>query len=162
VGIKYLQVLYLFPKLPLPVLALVSKERQTGKSTFIDWISVLFGANFVLINPQDLTSDFNGIYATSNVIAIEEAVVEKALTVEKVKALSTQKTISTNIKMVQNFMLPFFGKIIMASNNEDKFIRIDDEEIRFFVRKLVTPNIENHNILNDLVNEIPAFFYKYF
>jgi len=158
-GIRYLQVLYLYPRQAMPILALVSKERSTGKSTFIDWISVLFGANFVLINPQDLLSDFNGIYATSNIIAIEEAVVEKSHTVEKVKALSTQKNISTNIKMVQNFMLPFFGKIIMASNNEDKFIRIDEEEIRFWVIKLETPKINNHNILNDIVKEIPAFLY---
>lgn len=158
-GIRYLQVLYLYPRQAMPILALVSKERSTGKSTFIDWISVLFGANFVLINPQDLLSDFNGIYATSNIIAIEEAVVEKSHTVEKVKALSTQKNISTNIKMVQNFMLPFFGKIIMASNNEDKFIRIDEEEIRFWVIKLETPKINNHNILNDIIKEIPAFLY---
>jgi len=158
-ALKYLQILYLYPKQALPVLALVSRERQTGKSTFIDWISVVFGANFILINPKDITSEFNGIYATSNIIAIEETVVEKSSTVEKIKALSTQKTISTNIKMVQHFSIPFFGKIIIASNNEDKFIKIDDEEIRFWVRKVKIPTIENHNILNDMISEIPAFLF---
>ena len=47
----------------------------------------------------------------------------------------------------------------MASNNEDKFMRIDDEEIRFWIRKLGTPTITNHNILNDMINEIPAFLH---
>ncbi len=45
----------------------------------------------------------------------------------------------------------------MASNNEEKFAKIDEEEIRFFIRKLNVPKIENHNIEQDLLNEIPAF-----
>lgn len=47
----------------------------------------------------------------------------------------------------------------MASNNEDKFARIDEEEIRFFVRKVGIPTIINHNIEADMVNEIPAFLH---
>ncbi len=156
-GIKYLQVLYKYPRQALPVLALVSKERQTGKSTFLDWLSAIFGANMILINPEDISSSFNGVYATSNIIAIEETLIDKSSSVEKIKALSTQKTITVNIKNVQQFKLPFFGKIILASNNENKFIKVDDEEIRFFVRKLGTPKISNHNILNDMISEIPAF-----
>jgi len=64
-----------------------------------------------------------------------------------------------NMKMIQHFSIPFFGKIIMNSNNEDKFIKIDQKEIRFLVRKLEIPKISNHNILMDMVEEIPAFLY---
>lgn len=156
-GLTYLQVLYLYPKQALPVLALVSKERQTGKSTFIDWLMTIFGANMVIINPSDLSREFNGSYSRANIIAIEETLIEKTHIVEKVKALSTQKTINANLKNVNDFQIPFFGKIIIASNNERKFMRIDNEEIRFFVRKIGTPVIINHNILNDMIAEIPAF-----
>jgi len=157
IGIIYMQVLYLYPKQALPVLVLVSKERQTGKSTFIDWLMMVFGANMSLIFPTDLSRTFNGSYSRSNIIAIEETVVDQSHVVEKIKALSTQKTINANLKNVNDFQLPFFGKIILASNNERKFMKVDSEEIRFFIRKINTPSITNHNILNDMVNEIPAF-----
>ena len=156
-GLIYLQCLYLYPKKPLPVLALVSQDRQTGKSTFIDWLNIVFGNNMIIINPEDITSQFNGVYATKNIIAIEETLIEKSASVEKIKSLSTQKFIAVNMKHVSHFKLPFFGKIIMASNNEDKFIKVDSDEIRFFVRKLSKPNHHNHNILEDMVAEIPAF-----
>jgi len=159
-GLKYLQCLYLFPRQALPVLVLVSKERQTGKSTFIDWLMTIFGANMVIINPADLSREFNGSYSRSNIIAIEETLIEKSHIVEKVKALSTQKTINANLKNINDFQIPFFAKIIMASNNERKFMKIDSEEIRFFVRKIATPTVTNHNILTDMITEIPAFLYE--
>lgn len=159
IGIIYLQVLYLYPKQALPVLTLVSKERQTGKSTFIDWLNILFGNNMIIINPDEISHDFNSSYATKNIVAIEETLIEKSASVEKIKSLSTQKFISVNMKHVSQFKIPFFGKIIMASNNENKFLKVDSEEIRFFVRKLGTPKHSNHNILNDMVKEIPAFLH---
>ena len=157
IGLKYLQTLYLHPKQPLPVLVLISKTRQTGKSTFIDWLMTIFGANMVIISPADLNREFNGSYSRANIIAIEETLIKKDSIVEKVKSLSTQKTINANLKNVNDFMIPFFGKIVMASNNERKFMKIDDDEIRFFVRRLGLPQHRNHDILNDMIKEIPAF-----
>jgi len=158
-GIRYLQALYIYPKRSLPILVLVSKERQTGKTTFINWLNAIFGNNMANINPEDLTSQFNGAYANSNIIAVEETLIEKSVTVEKLKSLATGKFISVNNKFVNPYKVPFFGKIILASNNEDKFAKIDDEEIRFFVRKLEVPKISNHNIEEDMISEIPAFLH---
>jgi hypothetical protein len=159
-GYRYLQCLYLHPGRMLPILVLVSKERQTGKTTFINWLNMIFGDNMVVINPEDLVSGFNSSYATANVIAIEETLIEKSITVEKLKALATGKFISVNEKFISNYKVPFFGKIIMASNNEDKFARVDEEEIRFFIRKVGTPKFSNHNIEQNLIGEIPAFLSK--
>ncbi len=156
-GIRYLQVLYLHPDRTLPILVLVSKERQTGKTTFLNWLLMIFGDNMVVIGPEDLESVFNFIYATSNIIAVEETLIEKAITAEKIKALTTKKSLAVNQKFVSQITLPFFGKIIMTSNNEEKFARIEDDEIRFFVRKLGIPAFINHNIESDLLAEIPAF-----
>jgi len=122
-------------------------DRET---TFLNWLNMIFGDNCVLINPSDLTSDFNSSYATANVIEIEETLIEKSITVEKLKALSTGKFVSVNEKFISNYKLPFFGKIILASNNEDKFAKVDDEEIRFFVRKVGKPKYKNHDVENDL------------
>jgi hypothetical protein len=158
-GIRYLQALYLHPERMLPILVLVSKERQTGKTTFINWLNMIFQKNMVNINPEDLASSFNASYATKNIIAIEETLIEKSITVEKLKALATGKHLTVNQKFVNGYTLPFFGKIILASNNEDRFAKIDEEETRFFIRKLTAPKFTNHDIERNLIEEIPAFLY---
>jgi len=156
-GLQYLQVLYLYPKQVLPILVLASKVRSTGKSTFLDWMSILFGSNMVIINPSDITSQFNSSYATSNIIGVEETVTDKSSTVEKLKALSTTKFLNLNQKYIDNTKIPFFAKFIVTTNDEKKFMRIDDEEIRFWVRILGVPEFKNTKIDMDLVSEIPAF-----
>jgi hypothetical protein len=158
-GIRYLQALYLHPDRMLPILVMVSLERQTGKTTFLNWLNMIFGDNMAMISPEDLTGSFNDVYAHANIMAIEEAFIEKSITVEKLKNLATTKFLTVNAKWISKYKIPFFGKIIMASNNEDKFARIDDEEIRFFVRKVGKPKVKNHNIEEDLQNEIPAFLH---
>ena len=120
---------------------------------------MIFGDNMVNISPEDLTSSFNHIYSTANIIAVEETLIEKAITVEKIKAIATAKFTTVNQKFVSQYKVPFFGKIILASNNEDKFARIDEEEIRFFVRKVSLPRVMNHNIEANLQSEIPAFLH---
>ena len=158
-GLRYLQALYLNPDRALPILVLVSKERQTGKTTFLNWLNMIFGDNMVNISPEDLTGSFNHIYATSNIIAVEETLIEKAITVEKLKATATGKFVTVNQKFVQQYKVPFYGKVILASNNEDKFAKIDEEEIRFFIRKVGRPTMKNHKIEEDLAQEIPAFLH---
>jgi len=155
----YLKVLYQYPKQALPILVLVSQERQTGKTTFLNWLNVIFGANMVQIEPDVIGSNFNGEYATANIIGIDETIIDKQIAVEKIKSLATKKFISVNNKNVQQFTIPFFSKIVIASNNEDRFMKIDMVEIRFWLRKLSKPTIENHNIENDMVKEIPAFLH---
>lgn len=159
-GVRYMKFLYALPKQILPILVLTSKERITGKSTFIDWICILFGDNAVVVNPQDISNSFNGTYADKNIIAIEESRFEGTQTLEKLKALATQKKLTVNTKFVQQYSVPFYGKLIITSNDENKFSRVDDEEVRYWVRKIPTlKGKANHNILNDLVKEIPQFLY---
>jgi hypothetical protein len=47
----------------------------------------------------------------------------------------------------------------MTSNN-DRFVRIDEQEIRFFVRKIGKPVFHNHDIESNLRDEVPAFLHK--
>ena len=159
-GLKYLKVLYENPRQAMPILVFVSEERQTGKSTFIDWLSIIFGGNMVIITPQDISSSFNSGYATKNIIAIEESRFDSVQATEKLKALATQKTLSVNTKFVNPYNTPFYGKLIITSNDETKFSKVDEAEIRYWVRKI--PTLEgkaNHNILEDLTKEIPYFLH---
>lgn len=155
-GLRYLQILYLYPQQILPILVLASRTRETGKSTFLDWMSIIFGANMVIINPADITSQFNSSYGLANIIGIEETVSDKSSTVEKLKALSTTKFINMNQKFIDNYKVPFFGKFIITTNDERKFMKVEDDEIRFWVKVVGKPKFKNTAILTDLINEIPA------
>lgn len=160
-GLMYLKVLYDLPKQKLPILVLTSEERSTGKTTFLDYLELLFGANSVFINPQDIASSFNSTYGHSNVIMIEESRFDSVQATEKLKNLATQKKIMVNLKHVSQYSIPFHGKLIITSNDENKFSKVDDSEIRYWVRKVPTlTGKANHAILEDLRNEIPSFLAK--
>lgn len=159
-GFKYLKILYDNPKQALPILVLISEERQTGKTTFVDFLNILFGANMVIINPQDISNGFNGSYSDKNIIAIEESRFDSVQATEKLKNLATQKEILVNSKHIRQYSIPFYGKLIITSNDETKFSKVDNPEIRYWVRKI--PSLKgkgNHQILSDIRNEIPQFLY---
>ncbi len=156
-GLKYLKVLYEYPKQILPILTLESKERETGKTTFLNWIQMIFGDNSVMISPDELSASFNSMYANKNIIMIDETVVEKTSTLEKLKSITTAKSITVRTKHVQEYSVPFFGKVILCTNKVKDFMRIDDEEIRFWVRKVSVIKEKNTQIEQQLFNEIPSF-----
>lgn len=154
---RYMKVLYEYPQQILPVLVLASTERQTGKTTFLNLLEILFADNYIQIAPDELTSAFNSIYATKNIIAIDETVMEKQSSVEKIKSIATQKGISVNQKFVSQYKVPFFGKIVIGTNRERDFMRIDQEEIRFWVRRVPPIHSRITDIEDKMTKEIPAF-----
>lgn len=158
-GIRYMQKLYLYPKRQAPILAIVSIERETGKTTFANWLEMIFGGNAININSSDLGSDFNS-YATKSIIIIDEAMVDKNLSSEKLKSMATAKFLTVNEKFLQPYKIPFYGHFILTSNNEERFSKISDEEVRYFVRK-VKPLDKDRipDFEKKLQDEIPAFLY---
>lgn len=156
-GLNYMKILYENPKQILPILTLESKERETGKTTFLNWLQMIFGENTVMISPDELGANFNSMYANKNIIMIDETVVEKTSTLEKLKSITTAKSITVRAKFIQEYSVPFFGKVILCTNKVKDFMRIDDEEIRFWVRKVSVIKEKNTRIEDDLFNEIPKF-----
>jgi hypothetical protein len=157
IGLKYMQILYQFPKQMLPILCLVSTERNTGKTTFLNWTEMIFGENSVLIAPEDLTRNFNSAYIDKNIIAIDETTIDKQHTVEKLKSLATAKRATYSMKNVAEHSIPIFCKIVICTNKETEFMRIDSEEIRFWVRKINKIEVLNTFIEKALFDEIPSF-----
>jgi len=156
-GWRYFKLLYEYPEQMLPVLTLVSKERHTGKTTVLNYMDILFGNNYAQIPPEDLLSNFNISYAEKNIIGIDEAVIDKSSAVEKIKSLATASTLTVNPKHVNPYKIPFFGKLIITTNKERDFMRIDSEEIRFWVRKLSPIRKIQVDLYQRLRNEIPKF-----
>ena len=112
-----------------------------------------------MIAPTDLNNQFNHLYATKNIIAIDETVIDKQASVEKLKTIATQKSMMVNQKNISQYVIPFFGKVVIATNKVTDFMRIDEEEIRFWVRRINPLQTLNTDIEKCITKEIPQFLY---
>jgi hypothetical protein len=156
-GLDYMQLLYERPDEKLPILCLVSKENNTGKSTLGNLLRLMLGANVAIVGNQDIAGDFNAHWATKCVVVCDEAKIDKQHVVEKVKMLSTAKKITMNSKGKNQTEIDCFIKFVLISNNEDSFINAGDEDIRFWVLKIPKLKEDNPNILQSFIDEMPAF-----
>jgi hypothetical protein len=158
-GLDYLKLLYLEPTQILPILCLVSEERKTGKTTFLNWLTKMFGRNATINRNEDFESNFNSSWAGKLIICIDETFIDRRKVYERLKSLSTGRVLKVEAKGQDSFDAEFFGKLILCSNNEDSFIPVDASEIRFWIRKLNSFGDEDPDFYDHLVKEIPAFFY---
>ncbi|WP_126244150.1 CHC2 zinc finger domain-containing protein [Chitinophaga rhizosphaerae] len=156
-GLDYVQLLYQRPTQILPILCLVSKENATGKSTFAKWLKAVFKQNMAIVGNAELSSDFNGAYATKLLTACDEAFIDKKTVIEKIKSLSTADRITLNQKGKDHVEIEFFGKFLLLTNNEDNFIYASEDDIRYWVRKIRKPEKERVSVLSDMIAEIPSF-----
>lgn len=158
-GLDYLELLYTQPKQRLPILLLVSKERATGKTTFTNFIADLFQSNVTFNTNESFRSPFNSDWASKLIIVVDEAFMNKRSDYEMIKNKSTAQSIKIELKGVDRIEIPFFGKIIMCSNDENCPIAIEKGENRFWVRKVPVLEKDVPNIAEQLHKEIPAFLY---
>lgn len=156
-GLDYLKILLQFPTQILPILCLVSKERATGKSTFIKWLREIFGLNMTYIKGDSFGSQFNSDWAAMLLVAIDEVFFDKKEITERLKYLSTTNKDKLEAKGKDREEVDFFAKFILCSNNEENFIQIDENEIRFWILKINPIKTENTEFLNNLISEIPYF-----
>jgi len=156
-GMDYLQLLYTKPLQRLPVLCLISKERETGKTTFLDLLKAIYGNNMTYNNNDDFRSNFNSDWVSKLIVGIDEVLLDKKEDSERIKNLSTAKTYKSEAKGKDRFEVDYFGKIILCSNNETNFMVIGIEETRYWVRKIQTLKFKDRKYYNKLVAEIPQF-----
>jgi len=76
---------------------------------------------------------------------------------KRLKYLSTTNKDKLENKGKDREEIDFFGKVILCSNNEENFIQIDENEIRFWVLKINSIRLENTDFLQNLITEIPLF-----
>lgn len=158
-GLDYIQILYQHPTQILPILCLVSKENKTGKTTFLDFLKLIFGENACKVGNAELSNEFNSFTATRLVVGVDETFLEKKTTIEKIKMLSTSNRIAMQRKGVDHEEMWHFAKYILVSNNEDNFIYASDEDVRYWVRKIPQLKKEIPDYLTLLHEEVPAFLY---
>jgi hypothetical protein len=156
-GLDYIQILYQRPQQMLPILCLVSKENNTGKSTFGKFLKAIFEGNMTMIGNADLENDFNSGWADKLLICCEESFIDKKKTVEKIKSLSTGDKIQMNQKGIDQVEVDFFGKFLFMSNNEENFVIANEHDERFWVRKVPKAEKERPDLLDIMIEERENF-----
>lgn len=159
IGLDYLQLLFIKPTQILPILCLVSRDRSTGKSTFLKWLKKIFENNLTYLTNDNFTSQFNSDWANKLLICIDEVLFNKEELTERIKYLSTTNINKLEAKGKDKREVEFFGKFVLCSNNEENFIKIDHHETRFWVLKVPGIKKEQTSYLEKLTEEIPAFLY---
>jgi hypothetical protein len=159
--LDYLYLAMFKPEQLLFILALVSKAQGTGKTTFLEWVEKIFAGNAVIMESSKFEDPFNMSYATKHMIMIDEGEYrnDKKGIANKMKKWATQKSVLVNEKFMKSTTVDYYGRIIIASNQEDSFIKIEDDDVRYFVLKVPQfPQEEKSaTFVQELTDEIPAF-----
>ena len=158
-GMDYMQLLYLQPTQKLPIVLLVSEERNTGKSTFLNFLKALFQNNVTFNTNEDFRSQFNSDWAGKLLIVVDEVLLSRREDSERLKNLSTTLSYKVEAKGKDRDEIAFFAKFVLCSNNEYLPVIIDAGETRYWVRKIDRLQSDDTDFLQKLKAEIPAFLY---
>lgn len=158
-GLDYLQILYTMPLQKLPILLLVSEERNTGKSTFLNFLKLLFEANVTFNTNENFRSQFNDDWNGKLVIVVDEVLLNKREDSERLKNLSTTRNYKMEAKGRDREEVSFFAKFVLCSNNEYLPVVIDPGETRYWVRKVPKLTADDTTFLEKIRYEIPAFLH---
>ncbi|OBQ52893.1 DUF3854 domain-containing protein [Tamlana sp. s12] len=163
VFLDYLTIQHRKPMHMLPVPILVSKQQGTGKTTVLKWLAEVYKGNSVVLSDSQFQNNFNAHYISKFVIGIDEAImgadnVEAKKNKERLKQLVTDNTAQLENKGVNLKKIPFYGKILMTSNDEDNLMKIDDEDTRFFIVKVpqIPTKMKDPDLFLKMKEEIPA------
>lgn len=155
----YIQLLYKKPTQILPIILLVSTERNTGKSTFLKFLKMIFCKNATFNTNEDFKSQFNADWANRLLVLIDELLLNKLEDTEKIKNLSTAGDYKIEAKGKDRQEIEFFAKFVLCSNNERNPIIIHKEEIRFWVRKVNPVENDLTDLKQRMEKEIRHFLY---
>lgn len=158
-GLDYLQLLYTIPLQKLPILLLVSEERNTGKSTFLNFLKALFEANVTFNTNESFRSQFNSDWNGKLIIVVDEVLLNKREDSERLKNLSTTYRYKMEAKGQDREEVSFFAKFVLCSNNEYLPVVIDPGETRYCVRKIERLQHDDTAFLDKVRAEIPAFLH---
>jgi hypothetical protein len=153
-GLDYIQLLITNPTQKLPILYLVSESNGVGKSTFVYLMKLLIGGDMEIVSPAQITQVYNYTWASKFLIACEEPIMQTKKTMEYVKALSTARTITSNVKHSAISQIDCNLHFILTSNNAAE---IDPEPRRFWYRNILPLHQRTENFESKLQDETGHF-----
>ena len=155
----YFTLLWRQPLQKLPIIALVSEEQGTGKSTFVNLMKMIFKQNMADISNDDLISSFNSHWIDKLVVSCQETNLTRWETYEKLKSISTAKEYMRNEKNAAQGSIPCIAHLVLCSNHTNTFVKIDDNDTRFWLRKVPVLTEEINDFDEKLLEEIPHFIH---
>lgn len=158
-GYDYVTLLYKKPMQKLPVILLVSSENNTGKSTWCNFLAMLFGDNHVEMTTDTIRSKFAAPWLNKLLVTCEETILDKREDYEKIKNLVTALKTPSESKGKDWVSKRVFVKFIFCSNNETNPVLIDKNDTRYWVIKVpqLTDRNPNEDFLGECRKEIPYF-----
>ena len=133
--------------------------RNTGKSTFLNFLKALFQNNVTFNTNEDFRSQFNSDWAGKLLIVVDEVLLSRREDSERLKNLSTALSYKVEAKGKDRDEIAFFAKFVLCSNNEYLPVIIDAGETRYWVRKIDRLQSDDTDFLQKLKAEIPAFLH---
>ena len=114
------------------VLAFISVQQSTGKSTLLRIIRELYGpTNAVSVDGDRLGETFTGLWAEKEVVGIDDLMKMDAKVYSKVKRLVTDDMLDVNVKFGGQYTATNYANIILTSNDPG-CIPLEDAERRLF------------------------------
>lgn len=160
-GLDYIQLLYQQPTQKLPVMILYSPENGTGKSKFQELLYNIFLDNAVVINNDDLKSEFGTArYAHKLLVMCEETLLDRKSDAERIKAQSTAEApILANPKGMKAYSIQMHSKFIFNSNNLRMIYASEFDERYWIIRVPVVSGKKDPDLMDKMRKEIPAFLH---
>ena len=160
-GVEYFWNLYHHPKQKLPFIGVVSEEKNTGKSTFLTFIRMIFQENVSTVSEHDFKTNFNSGFANSLVCTSDEHAEGKnrTLIAQKLKMYITEKQIRIEAKGRDAYTTLAYFKLVFAGNNESTLTFIEGENTRYWVIKIDPLEKLVYDMEEKLEKEIPFFLY---
>ena len=160
--LDYLQISLIDPKQKLPILILMSYEKNTGKTTFLELLKALYGDNIASPTPKQFELEWNSHWINEHFIFIDEAErLEKQEDVaSKLKRLCYSMTAEHIRKGRNTDYIPFNGRFVITSNQASGFIEIDEHDDRWWILNVPKRKGEFDNkYIDKIKSEISAFAY---
>ncbi|MDN3689077.1 primase-helicase family protein [Cyclobacterium jeungdonense] len=159
VAMDYLTILHQYPTQKTFVPCLVSRENGTGKSTFLEWLCMVYNGNGTVLNNEQFKKNFNAHWASKFIIGLDEGFldVDKKAERERLKQMVTAKEIFLELKGIDVKPIPYFGHLIICSNDADNLMKMEEEDTRWFVVKVSKSEKKDPDLVDKLKIEIPAW-----
>jgi phage/plasmid-associated DNA primase len=93
----------------LPILLLVSEERNTGKSTFLNFLKAVFENNVTFNTNEDFRSQFNSDWAGKLLIMVDEVLLNRREDSERLKNSKYHVLLKGRSKRQRPFRVAFFA-----------------------------------------------------
>ncbi len=160
--LDWITLTYFKPLQFLPIIMLVSKERGTGKTSFLNLLKYIYGNNAVIGGNDLIMSKFNSLLAGKLIVGVDESTLGDNKEVgEALKYMSTSRTMHIEKKGKDKKEVPAFCKFVLCSNEVRKGVFIAKDEIRFWVMRL-TPWEEGEydtGFEDNIESEVQAFLF---